>query len=108
MLEPEIIKQHCRIEQDETEEDALLETYSTAARRLIENKTGRNLYATLGEIPADGDERALLLDDDITTAMLLLINHWYENRGAVIVGSISSPLPMAVESLIGPYQFYNV
>lgn len=108
MLDIEIIKQQCRIEQDETEEEPLLETYSTAARRLIENKTGRNLYATTNEIPADGDERALVLDDDITTAMLLLINHWYENRGAVIVGSISSELPMAVNSLIGPYQYFNV
>lgn len=108
MLDLEIIKQQCRIEQDEDEEDALLETYATAARRLIENKTGRNLYATSGEIPVDGDERALVLDDDITTAMLLLINHWYENRGAVVVGSISSELPKAVDAFIEPYQYYNV
>lgn len=113
MLELEIIKQQCRIEQDETEEDALLDTYATAARRLVENKTGRNIYATPEEIPKDVDgnaidDRALVLDDDITTAMLLVIGHWYANRESVVVGTITSELPMAVNAIIAPYQFYNV
>ncbi len=108
MLDVEIIKQHCRIDLDESDEDTLLETYATAAQRLIENKTGRRIYATANEANAAEDERALLLDDDLSTAMLLIIGNWYANREAVVVGTITSELPMAVNALIEPYQFYNV
>ncbi len=113
MLELDIIKQHVRLELDFFDDDALLDTYSTAAQRLVENRIGRTLYATADEIPTDSDtgeptdEDALVLDDDITTAILLLIGHWYLNRESVVVGSISSELPMAVESLIGPYRHFH-
>lgn len=44
----------------------------------------------------------------IKHAMLLLIEHWFNNRGAVVVGGISSasatPLPMAVDALVAPYR----
>ncbi|SDO72583.1 Phage gp6-like head-tail connector protein [Halomonas shengliensis] len=114
MLELEIIRQQCRLEPDDTDEDALLETYATAAQRLVENQTGRTLYATEGEIPVDAetgeptDEHALVLDDDLTTAMLLLIGHWFENREAVVIGTITSELPLAVEALIAPYRHYQI
>jgi hypothetical protein len=48
-----------------------------------------------------------VLDDDITTAMLLLIGHWYANRESVVVGTITSELPMAVEALIAPYRHFH-
>jgi len=114
MLDLEIIKQQCRIESDFTDDDALLDTYATAAQRLVENHTGRTLYATEGEIPTDAetgeptDEHALVLDDDLTTAMLLLIGHWYENREAVVTGSTATELPMAVHALIGPHRHYQI
>lgn len=114
MLELDIIKQHVRLELDFTDDDTLLDTYATAATRLIENQTGRTLYATAGEIPTDletgevTDDSALVLDDDITTAMLLLIGHWYENRESVVVGTIVADLPMAVEALISPYRHYQI
>lgn len=105
MLELDIIKQHVRLEPDFEDDDTLLDTYSNAARRLVENRTGRKLYATESEAP--NDESALLLDDDITTAMLLLIGHWYANRESVVVGTITSEMPMAVDSLISPYRFFH-
>ena len=40
------------------------------------------------------------------TAMKYLVNHWYENRDAVIVGSIATVLPMAVQNLIAPLKIY--
>ena len=113
MLELDIIKQHVRLELDFSEEDALLETYSVAAQRFVENRTGRTLYATKSEIPTDPesgevtDDSALVLDDDITAAMLLLIGHWYANRESVVLGTITSELPMAVESLISPYRHFH-
>ena len=113
MLELDIIKQHVRLELDDFEQDALLETYATAAQRYVENQTGRTLYATQAEIPTDPDtgkptdQHALVLDDDITTAMLLMIGHWFENRESVVVGTTTSELPMAVDALICPYRHYH-
>lgn len=107
MLELDIIKQHVRLEPDFIEDDALLDTYANAAARHVENQTGRTLYATSAEIPAEGDEHALVLDDDITTAMLLLIGHWYEHREAVVVDASAQTLPMAVDALITPYRHYH-
>ncbi|NWN92292.1 phage gp6-like head-tail connector protein [Marinobacter adhaerens] len=107
MLDPEIIKNHIRVELDFSEDDALLETYATAAQRYAENYTGRTLYATKTEVPKDPeDKRALVLDDDITTAMLLLIGHWYANRESVVIGTTASEVPMAVEALLAPYRHF--
>ena len=106
MLELDFIKQHVRLEPDFSEDDQLLETYSNAARRAIEGRTGRTLYETTDAIPADGDEHALIIDDDITTAMLLLIAHWYETREAVVVGTITSTVPMAVGALVDHYTHF--
>lgn len=36
---------------------------------------------------------------DLRVACLLLVGHWYRNREAVVAGTISSELPLAVESL---------
>lgn len=108
MLDLEIIKQHCRIELDLSEEDALLETYSNAARRYVENYTDRQLYETEGGVTQATGNDALVLDDDITTAMLLLIAHWYAHREAVVVGTITSEVPMAVASLLQPYRIYGI
>lgn len=41
----------------------------------------------------------------IKSAMLLAIGHWYANRESVITGTISTELPMAVDSLLGPYRY---
>jgi uncharacterized phiE125 gp8 family phage protein len=38
-------------------------------------------------------------------AMLMLVGHWYENRGAVLVGSISKQLEFAVESLLSSQRW---
>ncbi len=41
---------------------------------------------------------------DIKTAILLLISHWFENREAVVVGTITSTLKMAVDALIDNFK----
>lgn len=43
----------------------------------------------------------------IRQAMLLLISHWYENREAVVIGTISSTLPMAVDALLSVYKVHE-
>lgn len=41
---------------------------------------------------------------DLLHAMKLLIGHWDQNREAVVVGSISTVLDMAVDELLRPYR----
>lgn len=41
------------------------------------------------------------------TAMLLLIAHWYENREAVVVGTIAAPAPLAVDTLLRVERAYE-
>lgn len=43
---------------------------------------------------------------DIKAAIKLMVGHLYENREAVNVGNIVTPLPLAVESLLWPYKFF--
>lgn len=113
MLELPLIKQHVRLEQDFIEDDRLLETYCRAAQRLVENQTGRTLYTQEEAIPTDAegvatDEHALVMNDDIATAMLLVIGHWYATRESVVIGTITATTPMAFESLISPYRHYHL
>lgn len=104
MLELEDIKLWCRVDDDF--EDSLLEQLSNAAQRVIENHTGRTLYVTESAIPKDPDtgvwldESALLLNDDITSAIEVLIAHLYADREG------SEQMPPAVMMLIGPYRHY--
>lgn len=50
---------------------------------------------------------AASVPQSIRNAMLLLIGHWYLNREAVIVGSISKELEFTVSSLLQPYRLYG-
>lgn len=45
---------------------------------------------------------------DVRSAALLIIGHLYENRESVIIGTISSELPMGVEMLLAPYVIHRV
>lgn len=40
----------------------------------------------------------------LVQAMLLLIEHWWGNRGAVVIGSTATEVPMAVTALCMPYR----
>ncbi|MBZ5489147.1 phage gp6-like head-tail connector protein [Halomonas aquamarina] len=102
MLDLEIIKQQCRIEPDESDEDQLLETYSNAARRYVENYTDRSLFETPEAALLSGAESPLVLDDDITTAMLVYIAYRFEDRQG------EKPLPPAVNEILWPYRRLGV
>lgn len=45
---------------------------------------------------------------DVSAAALLIIGHLYEHRESVVVGTISSELPMGVEMLLAPYVIHRV
>lgn len=107
-LEPSLVRSHCRIDDDFTGDDNLLEIYTGAAARYVETWTRRKLYKTNDEPGFADDEDRLLLNDDVRTAMLLLVGHWYANREAVVSGNTPAELPLAVEALLQPYRIYGV
>lgn len=49
------------------------------------------------ETPAD-------VPDDLLHAMKLLVGHWDQNREAVVVGSITNELSLAVDALLAPFR----
>ncbi|WP_193146545.1 head-tail connector protein [Serratia marcescens] len=108
MLKLELVKEHCRLEPDFSADDTLIGVYIGAAKKHVEMYTRRTLYASESDSGYDADEDHLLLDDDVRTAMLLLVGHWYENREASVVGQSVSKLPMAVESILQPYRIYGL
>jgi len=48
------------------------------------------------------------LPADVRAAALLIIGHLYENREAVVIGTIATDLPMGVELLLAPYVIHRV
>lgn len=48
------------------------------------------------------------LPADLKSAALLLVGHFYENREAVVIGTITSQVPMAYEALIQPYRIMRI
>lgn len=44
----------------------------------------------------------------IKQAILLMVGHWYEHREEVVVGTITSTLPMAAEALLWQYRDYRM
>lgn len=65
--------------------------------------TTRGVIGDVTIVHTCGYGAAASVPDDIKHAVLLLVGHWYENREAVLVGSISKELEFAVTSLLDPY-----
>ena len=107
-LEPSLVRSHYRIDDDFTGDGNLLEIYTGAAARYVETWTRRKLYKTNDEPGFADDADRLLLNDDVRTAMLLLIGHWYANRESVVVGETAAQVPFAVEALLQPYRIYGL
>ena len=107
MLDLSLIKVHLRLDDDHTGEDTLLQAYGRAAWVLSQNKTGR-LWVAADELPEGAQENAVVLDDDVRLAMLLLVAHWYEHREAASEVSGIKVLPLAVDALLGPYRWFTL
>ncbi len=43
--------------------------------------------------------------DGIKLVMKLLVDHWWNNRSAVVTGTISKPIEFAIEALLEPYKW---
>lgn len=93
MIELSRVKLHLRVDHDE--EDALIQGYLDAAQVHVEQHCDR----TLVEVNPTGPEQ-MLLTKDVEHAILLLVGHWYANREAVVIGTIASDVPLAVDRLL--------
>lgn len=43
----------------------------------------------------------------IKMGISMLVDHWYENRGPVLVGTILAEIPLSVQSLLAPYRVWG-
>lgn len=87
--------------------------YSDALGPFLELKTGQSwpsLYTRSDAVSitwtAGYGDAAADVPAPIKQAILFLVDHWYENRGAVTVGSgiTTTELPFAVKALISPFS----
>jgi uncharacterized phiE125 gp8 family phage protein len=46
--------------------------------------------------------------ETLRQALLLLVAHWYENRGLIAVGQAVAVLPMPIAALIAPYRVLSL
>jgi len=100
------IKMQCRLENDFTDEDRLLELLALAAEAKATTYLNRNLYKTNDEIP-ELDEDGMVITEDIRLGLLMLIAHWYENRETASSGGLTET-PFAFEALLQPYRIYGL
>lgn len=84
----EEIKTYCRIDEDVDQE---LQELQQAAEVYIENAVDAKAQLTY-----DNKVYRLLV--------LMLVNHWYNNRDLVVIGTITADLPVGFRSLMQQLQ----
>lgn len=93
-------KQHLRVDHDA--EDELIQAYLESSVAYVEQYCDRQIVDPApaeDEQPIDPNTQ-MLVTKDVEQAMLLLVGHWFNNREAVVIGTISTAVPLAVESLL--------
>lgn len=104
MIELDEIREKLKID-DEDVSDQLLLRLRGAALRWIENRTGRKLYPAGDPLPDDAPDNALVLDDDIALAALLLIGHWASNPSDTTEAKLAQ-IPNGACALVNPYRWF--
>ncbi len=98
------IKQQCRLDEDDTSEDALLGRYLAAARLAVSRHIDRPIFDTEAD---KGDKEGVVIDEVLEMAILLLISHFYEHREATSEIELYE-CPLGYDSLIHPYRKIGV
>lgn len=55
-------------------------------------------------LSCQGGVTATSMPEDVRTAAMMLVGHWFENRSAVHIGSSIQELPLAVNALLAKYR----
>lgn len=98
----ETFKQHLRVQG--TEENAAIQAYLDGAEAAVAGYLCRPLIAA-NAAPAPGSH-ALPLGPAVTSAIMLLGAHLYENREGVVTGTIATALPLSVQFLLAPHRVW--
>lgn len=101
-----IAKRHLRVRSDD---DALILLYLSAAVRVAVNYIGRELFASQNELTAavvegTADDSAMVIQDDIVAAILLILGMLYENREDTVIGETVVGLPNGARALLWPHR----
>lgn len=92
MIDLALVKQQMRV--DHSEEDQLIQGYIDAAVVHVEQHCDRHIVDT----PTTPDQMGLT--SDVRQAVMMLVAHWYANREAVVVGTITADVPLGFERLL--------
>ncbi|WP_296261989.1 head-tail connector protein [Pseudomonas sp. UBA5706] len=98
--------QHVRAEDDDREHVELLLAAAEDSAAQFMNRRFYGDAQSLASAVLDGTAGAdpVLINPSIRAACLLILGSLYANREDVIVGTISSELPMGSRSLLTPYR----
>lgn len=91
----ELLRQHLRMEPDETEQDAMLEEYIRGAAGLIEghcNTTFDCIIKQYGEVPSQ-----------LKVAVMQIAAHWYRHPEAATQATLSM-CPAATVAIINKFK----
>lgn len=105
MISLSLFKQHAHIDDDIVDGDELLQQYLDAALLRAERYMDRKVYET--EVP-DTDATGVVLEADITQAVIMFAAHLYANRETVVIGTITAELPQGFKYLLMPYRILGV
>lgn len=91
----EELRNQCRIDSDDANEDQMITLYCSAAKGQAENYINRKLY---DDAVPENESEGLVISPDIKLALMLAVGFWYENREA-------QSLPAGFFSILEPYRF---
>lgn len=95
MIDLARVKSHLKVDGDE--EDGIIAGYFEAAKSHVAMHCDRELVEGTPVLPEQ-----MGFTPDVEQAVLLLVGHWYANREAVVTGTISTAIPLAVDRLLWP------
>lgn len=106
IIELSVAKQHLRI--DESDEDTIVQLYLDAAEEVASEYIGRKFFkdATCLEQAIANDtslDSPIVINNSITTAVLLITGHLYMNREAVTPGVLTE-MPLGAIHLLQPFR----
>lgn len=102
----DVAMQHLRADSEDQDYAALvLEAAEDTASQFLNRRFYADANALAGAVLAgDAGADPILINPSIRAACLLIAGSLYGNREDVVVGTISSELPMGSKSLLMPYR----
>ncbi|MFD4120351.1 head-tail connector protein [Alcaligenes faecalis] len=103
MISLDLVREHCRADPEDVS-DALLTSYLNGAVSLFERRTGRRLFPG-PTLPDDAPANALLLNGDIQSAILLLVEHRNIYRGEATEGK-AQEIPLGAQHIMNMCRWF--